>query len=186
MIRKQHSPLPGHVRVTFELPSCVWADQVFVTGEFNSWNEHALPMKQSRDGVWRAEVELLEGRIYQFRYLIDGRWQTDHHADGFSGNSYGSQNSLIDVTSAVFFPASILDNQSVGEPVASAAEAADGQRFDHHRSDYYRSGSRRERTARATPFAQEYNHAPAPPRPHAPARQQSLAHHCGVMGFGPS
>ncbi len=128
MIRKQHSSLPGHIRVTFELPSCVWADQVFVTGEFNNWNKRALPMKQSRDGVWRAEVELLEGRIYQFRYLLDGRWQTDHHADGFSGNSYGSQNSLIDTTIALCFSASAFVNQSAGE-------AAEGQGFDHQHLD---------------------------------------------------
>ncbi len=123
MIRKQRSPLAGHIRVTFELPSCVWADQIFVTGEFNRWDEHALPMKQARDGVWRANVDLQEGSDYQFRYVIDGQWQTDHHADGFSGNQHGSQNSLIH---ACLPPCSPLDS-----PLDSSPETfSNAQAFD--------------------------------------------------------
>ena len=41
MIHKTQSPLPGHVRVVFELPSCIWADRIFVVGDFNHWNERA-------------------------------------------------------------------------------------------------------------------------------------------------
>ncbi len=172
MIHKQHSPLPGHVRVTFELPSCVWADQVFVTGEFNNWNQRALPMKQSRDGVWRAEVDLLEGCIYQFRYLIDGRWQTDHHADGFSGNSYGSQNSLVDATSTLFFPVPTLGSQSVGESVASAVEAADDPRFEHQRFGSHRghaAGQHRSPKSTVVPQRQRARTPRAGNRSHAVA-----------------
>jgi hypothetical protein len=35
------------------------------------------------------------GRRYQFRYLVDGQWRTDYHADGYASNEYGSQNSVL-------------------------------------------------------------------------------------------
>lgn len=95
MIRKSRSPLAGHVRVVFELPSCVWADRIYLTGEFNNWNETSHPLRQSRSGVWQAAVDLPAGRSYQFRYVVDGQWRTDSHADGFVDNGYGSQNSIV-------------------------------------------------------------------------------------------
>jgi hypothetical protein len=95
MIHKMISPLPGHVRVVFELPSCLWADRIFLVGDFNQWDEKATPMKQDRDGIWRATVDLRYGAQVEFRYLIDGQWRTDYHADGHTQNSFGSENSLV-------------------------------------------------------------------------------------------
>lgn len=100
MIQKNPSSKPGHVRVTFELPSCVWADRIYVAGTFNDWDERAIPLVQGRDGIWRAVVDLPVGYRHEFRYLIDGRWQTDYHADGFTDNIYGSHNSMIDLEGA--------------------------------------------------------------------------------------
>ena len=95
MIYKSQSVVPGHVRVVFELPSCIWADKIFVTGDFNDWDESSVPMSQSRNGLWGAELDLLAGKRYEFRYVIDGHWQTDYHADGFTTNSYGADNSVV-------------------------------------------------------------------------------------------
>lgn len=95
MIRKYRSPIAGHVRVVFELPSCVWADRISLTGDFNEWRENDIVLKQARSGVWQASVDLPLGARYQFRYVVDGQWSTDSHADGMSDNSYGSQNSLV-------------------------------------------------------------------------------------------
>ncbi|MBX3013788.1 MAG: isoamylase early set domain-containing protein [Caldilineaceae bacterium] len=95
MIQKQSSPCPGHVRVSFELPSCLWADRIFLVGDFNDWDEKATPMYQARDGVWRAVVDLPVGQHYQFRYIIDGQWKTDYNADGFAQGSYGTDNSVV-------------------------------------------------------------------------------------------
>lgn len=97
MIHKRPSTQPGFVRVTFELPSCVWADRITVSGTFNEWDERGISLLQSRDGVWRVTVELPAGQRHEFRYVIDGRWQTDYHADGFTDNIYGSHNSMIDL-----------------------------------------------------------------------------------------
>ena len=104
MICKTPSQQPGYVRITFELPSCMWADHIFISGSFNDWSLSAMPMAQERDGVWRANVELPAGKRYEFRYLVDGRWQTDYHADGCAGNTYGSENSLLDLTIVVALP----------------------------------------------------------------------------------
>jgi hypothetical protein len=98
MIHKMSSPRAGHVRVVFELPACIWADRIFLVGDFNSWSLDITPFVQGRDGVWRAAVDLVAGRSYQFRYLVDGAWQTDYHADGWIDNQYGSQNSIVNAT----------------------------------------------------------------------------------------
>ncbi len=81
MIYKAASPLPKHVRVTFELPASLWAGQVYVVGDFNRWSDHATPLQQARDGAWRATVDLPTGRCYEFRYLIDGQWRMDAQTD---------------------------------------------------------------------------------------------------------
>jgi len=98
MIRKLPSPQADCVRVIFELPACLWADRIFLVGDFNEWSLNNTLFSQSRDGVWRATVDLAAGRKYQFRYLVDGRWQTDSHADGWVDNGYGGQNSIVDAT----------------------------------------------------------------------------------------
>jgi 1,4-alpha-glucan branching enzyme len=98
MIRKLPSTHPGVVRIVFELPACVWADRIFVSGDFNGWSTDNLAMVQERDGVWRATIELPANRRYQFRYLIDGQWQTEWHADGFADSGHGSQNSVLETS----------------------------------------------------------------------------------------
>ncbi|MEZ4727965.1 MAG: isoamylase early set domain-containing protein [Caldilineaceae bacterium] len=95
MIHKHSSPCPGHVRIVFELPSCLWADRIFLIGDFNNWDEKSTPMRQERDGVWRAVLDLPAGKEYQFRYMIDGQGKTDYHADGFAQGSYGTDNSIV-------------------------------------------------------------------------------------------
>ncbi len=100
MIKKQLSPNHSRVRVTFELPSCLWADRIFVAGDFNDWSRTATPMHQGRDGAWQATLDLEIGRKYEFRYLIDGNWHTDYHADASRINAFGSENSVVDLVAA--------------------------------------------------------------------------------------
>ncbi|MBV7339503.1 isoamylase early set domain-containing protein [Chloroflexi bacterium TSY] len=95
MIVKSKSPTPGHVRITFELPVCIWADKIYLTGDFNQWSQKSTPMIQERDGVWRVTIDLPVGTEHEFRYIVDGEWTTDYHADELSTNVYGSQNSLV-------------------------------------------------------------------------------------------
>lgn len=98
MIYKMPSPRPDHVRIIFELPASLWAYHVFLVGDFNQWSATATPIRQDRDGVWRTRLDLSVGNRYEFRYLIDGQWQTDAYADGFVTNPYGTNNSVVKKT----------------------------------------------------------------------------------------
>jgi 1,4-alpha-glucan branching enzyme len=79
MIHKEPAKKPGFVRVTFELPSNLWAERVNLVGEFNDWDTVATPMRRNRsDANWKASVDLEAGRRYSFRYLVDGKeWLND-------------------------------------------------------------------------------------------------------------
>lgn len=95
MIHKMATPDANYVRVSFELPSCLWADRIYLVGDFNGWDQTAMPMRQERDGVWRAVIDLPRDRSFEFRYLVDGQWTSDFHADGFTQNRYGDSNSIV-------------------------------------------------------------------------------------------
>jgi 1,4-alpha-glucan branching enzyme len=99
MIQKEPTKAPGFVRVTFELPSNMWAERVNIVGEFNEWDTTATPMRRSRaDANWKASIELKSGNRYRFRYLVDGReWLNDWHADDHMENPYGSYDSVVDL-----------------------------------------------------------------------------------------
>jgi hypothetical protein len=98
MIDKILSPLPHHVRIVFELPAHLWADQVFLVGDFNGWDICATPLHQARDGCWRAVVDLPYGCRCEFRYLVDGRWLIDAYADGFATGVDGTENSIVEAS----------------------------------------------------------------------------------------
>ncbi|HSJ55142.1 MAG TPA: glycoside hydrolase family 13, partial [Anaerolineae bacterium] len=66
MIEKAPANKAGMVRVTFLLPSNMWAERLNLVGEFNDWDSTATPMIRSRtDANWRATVELARGRRYK-------------------------------------------------------------------------------------------------------------------------
>jgi 1,4-alpha-glucan branching enzyme len=96
MIRKRHSPNPGKVIVTFEVPSTIWAERINLLGNFNDWDAESLPFQRNRDGNWQIELELDEGKEYHFRYLLDGEhWRDDWHADGHVPNPHGGYDSVV-------------------------------------------------------------------------------------------
>jgi 1,4-alpha-glucan branching enzyme len=99
VITKEVSESGERVRVTFELPSALWADRVNVVGSFNDWDTTATPMThQGANGAWTVTVELEVGRRYAFRYLVDGsEWRNDWHADDYEENAYGSLDSVVDL-----------------------------------------------------------------------------------------
>jgi len=102
MILKQPARKKNYVRVTFELPSNMWAERVNLVGEFNDWDTTATPMTRSRsDANWKVTVDLEAGGRYRFRYLVDGKeWLNDWHADDHMENPYGTYDSVVDLTEA--------------------------------------------------------------------------------------
>ena len=82
-------------RVTFILPNSIWADTIYLVGDFNEWNRSSHPFQHGEEGAWTLTLDLEIGRCYQFRYLRDGEWISDSQADGFVGNPHGSDNALV-------------------------------------------------------------------------------------------
>lgn len=99
MITKEVVKGQDLVRVTFELPSTMWAERVNLVGEFNDWDTTATPMTRNRsDANWKVTVELKDDSRYRFRYLVDGKeWLNDWHADDHEENPYGSYDSVVDL-----------------------------------------------------------------------------------------
>ncbi len=97
MIYKEPLPDGKFVRVTFELPSSIWAERVTLVGDFNGWDSDRDEMRQARsDGSWRITLVLPAGHEYQFRYLVNGLdWQNDWHADKYASNQFGTDNSVV-------------------------------------------------------------------------------------------
>lgn len=86
----------GIVKITFELPSDVSAQQAVVVGEFNNWDPSATPMKRKKDGSFSAALNLESGKEYRYKfYLDDSRWENDPNPDRLVPNIFGTQDSLI-------------------------------------------------------------------------------------------
>jgi len=97
MIRKQFvNTRNGRVaRVTFSLPGSVWADSIYLVGDFNDWNETSHSLSLGRDQDWSITLDLELNREYQFRYRKDGDWINDNQADAYVQNPYGSDNFIV-------------------------------------------------------------------------------------------
>ncbi len=91
----------GKVRVTFTMPALDGVAAFALTGDFNDWSETATPLTRAADGAWSVTLTLDAGRQYQFRYRDDhGAWHNDWAADGYAPNEFGSDNSVLDLSSA--------------------------------------------------------------------------------------
>jgi chromosome partitioning protein len=71
---------------------------VFIAGEFNNWSATSAPMRfNERLRVFEAFVKLPPGR-YQYRLVVDGRWQPDWYNDEPQQlNQFDEPNSVVTV-----------------------------------------------------------------------------------------
>jgi len=99
MIKKQYLKSKPICKVTFQIPPEVGksAKTAKVVGEFNNWSFSANPMKRLKSGAFKTTLDLLKGREYQFRYLMDkNSWENETESDKFVASPYGdSENSVI-------------------------------------------------------------------------------------------
>jgi 1,4-alpha-glucan branching enzyme len=95
MLYKSRSSMQGFVRVIFELPSSVWADRICLAGDFNDWKQNDIYLQQVHSGKWQVSMDLPEGRMYKFCYIIDGQRRMDFHADYTADTMDGSQSSIV-------------------------------------------------------------------------------------------
>jgi 1,4-alpha-glucan branching enzyme len=82
-------------KVTFKI-SAPDAKDVRLAGDFNSWDASKATLKKSKDGVWKREFTLKPGR-YEYKYLVDGQWQKDSLNNLFVTNTFGTENSVIEL-----------------------------------------------------------------------------------------
>lgn len=89
------------VKVTFSLPARrEGSSRVSVVGDFNGWRAGANVFKRRGD-LEVASLTLSAGRRYEFRYVDDtGTWFNDEAAHGYTRNSFGEDNSVIDLRDA--------------------------------------------------------------------------------------
>lgn len=80
-------------RIAFTL-AAPEAQNVFLVGDFNNWDETSHPLKKNSDGTWKINISLTPGR-YEYRYLVDGKWQNDPNCTTFAANNFGSENCVI-------------------------------------------------------------------------------------------
>jgi 1,4-alpha-glucan branching enzyme len=72
------------------------AGSVSVAGEFNDWDPLSHPMKKDKKGLWKVSFSLAPG-TYQYRFFVDGQWQSDPNCTSSVGNPFGTLNSVMRV-----------------------------------------------------------------------------------------
>lgn len=70
--------------------------KVCVGGTFNNWKAEKNPLKKDTNGTWKGTVNLTPGR-YEYRYWIDGEWQSAQEPVECVPNAFGSWNCVIEV-----------------------------------------------------------------------------------------
>jgi len=68
--------------------------EVMVTGDFTGWAREGIRLIFKGYGIWEASLRLAPGE-YQYRLLVDGRWQDHPEAMKRVPNPFGSKNCVL-------------------------------------------------------------------------------------------
>lgn len=93
-IDRGSAPIPGEDGMIFAVEAPL-ARCVQLAGDFNDWQVAGGEMEQSGK-VWWKVVALSPGR-YHYRYVVDGRWQSDPANPEAELGAYGDFNSVVTV-----------------------------------------------------------------------------------------
>ena len=97
--------------VRFLLRNHQKAERVYLAGSFNNWDGDAQAMKQTDSG-WIAYVKLAPGK-YWYKFVVDGRWQTDPDNQLRENDGEGNINSVFFRTNTVFSLDGFTDARNV-------------------------------------------------------------------------
>lgn len=98
MLKKQYLKSKDVCKVTFYTAPELTAEEVYLVGDFNNWDEAATPMTALKDGRFKVTVDLPKDTTYQFRYLTnDTEWINDSEADQYVPNPFSGENSVVEV-----------------------------------------------------------------------------------------
>jgi 1,4-alpha-glucan branching enzyme len=72
------------------------ASSALIAGDFNSWGQKKLEMKKIHEGTYRKSLLLPPG-TYEYKFLVDGRWENDPLNELTAVNCFGTLNNVIHV-----------------------------------------------------------------------------------------
>jgi 1,4-alpha-glucan branching enzyme len=72
------------------------AKKVSLAGSFNNWDAKGFIAKKDTKGIWKIKTSLKPGR-YEYKFLVDGNWVLDPKCKSNVYNSFGTQNSIIEI-----------------------------------------------------------------------------------------
>ncbi|MFH1507099.1 MAG: glycogen-binding domain-containing protein [Candidatus Omnitrophota bacterium] len=72
------------------------AKKVSIAGSFNNWKTNKTVAKKDTTGFWKAKVSLKPGK-YEYKFFVDGSWISDPKSQNTVYNSFGSQNSILEI-----------------------------------------------------------------------------------------
>lgn len=80
-------------RVTFKVQARP-DNKVFLAGDFNNWDATAKPMIDRKGtGEFTVTLNLAPG-VYQYKFVIDGKWGVDPECPDWAQNPLGTLNSV--------------------------------------------------------------------------------------------
>jgi 1,4-alpha-glucan branching enzyme len=114
----------GKVEVTFRMPPMDDVVELYLCGDFNSWQVRGVPLRLESDGTWAAKLVLDAGKSYRFRYHDNQEcWHTDYEADGVVKNDFGSDDSVVDLTTEGKKPSKPGATKKAARPKASPGDS---------------------------------------------------------------
>jgi hypothetical protein len=72
------------------------ASNVRLAGDFNDWNPERSQLQRLDADTFHIKLPLSPGR-YQYRYVIDGRWENDPANEWIEHNPFGEVNNVVEV-----------------------------------------------------------------------------------------
>lgn len=84
----------------FSIAAGTAAKQVLLSGSFNGWASSADKADVLSDpkgtGTWSVQKKLAVG-VYQYKFIVDGKWQADKANPNQTPDGFGGMNSVIEV-----------------------------------------------------------------------------------------
>jgi len=73
------------------------AGEVVVVGDFNQWDPKKHIMQKRESGDW-ATTTMIPPGIYEYKFLVDGRWVEDPANPEIRQNCFGTRNNVLKVS----------------------------------------------------------------------------------------
>jgi Glycogen recognition site of AMP-activated protein kinase len=81
----------GLVHIELAIPA---AERVCIAGSFNEWEPDGAELRRSDGDKWTKDLALAPG-VYEYRFVVDGKWMPDPNAARSVPNPFGEPNSLL-------------------------------------------------------------------------------------------